>query len=269
MEKHIAQTRRFFQIPLYLLMPGLVLLALIGGSYVGRECEIICDRAEGNCQITSTGYLFSIEEDSIPINSILAVAQTHSKTSHQSGPVGSSSRSTILTTEYNLFFKLDPKIAHRPWLEIHTYDLLSNKEATVKAADAVSTFLENPQQATVAARFGSHRSGYAMSLLIFVVGLGALCFRYGWQLTNTVQRQWTRKNSETRLKFSIEVPFLGMTHTSFDLVVNGNRAPVADEKWVKKLPARTPAKLRTEILRIVQQEHALFDQHRITTSQIV
>ncbi|MES2824232.1 MAG: hypothetical protein V4732_11570 [Pseudomonadota bacterium] len=58
MEKHIAQTRRFFQIPLYLLMPGLALLALIGGSYVGHECEIICDRAEDSCRITSAGYLF-------------------------------------------------------------------------------------------------------------------------------------------------------------------------------------------------------------------
>jgi hypothetical protein len=260
-KKHIAQTRRFFQIPFYLLMPGLILLALIGGSYVGRECEIICDRAEGSCRITSAGYLFSIEEDSIPINSIISVVQTRSETSHQSGPVGSSSRSTILTTQYNLFFKLDPKIADHPWLEIHTYDLLSNKEATVKAAAAVSTFLENPQQVTVAAQFGSHRSGYAMSLLIFIVGLGALCFRYGWQLTNTIERLWTRKNSETRLKFSIEVPFLGMTHTSFDLVVNGNRAPVADEKWVKKLPIRTPAKLRAQILRIVQEEHVIFDEH--------
>lgn len=257
MEDPTTFTRRYVQLPFYLLVPVVVVLALLGGGYVGRECVITCDRAQGDCRVTTAGYLYPIVDESVPIDSILGVAQTREETRHRSGRGASSS---VSTTEYDVVFQLDPTIAHRPWLEVLTLDRLSSGDASAAAAQALVGFLNTPEQATVTASFGSHRTGYLSTLLILIVGLGAVGFFYCWQLTSKVTRRWSRESPETRLRFAVEVPFLSLPHGFFDLVVNGGKPPVTDEKWVAKLPSRSPPALRAEIFRIVQQEYALFDE---------
>ncbi|MBK6580308.1 MAG: hypothetical protein IPG17_29930 [Sandaracinaceae bacterium] len=186
--------------PLLPALVGAAVVALVVGSFFGRVSTITCVRAAGTCHVESHGFLYRVQDEQLPIAEMVGVGvETVTSTNRNRG-------TSVTTTQHDVLLRMGRTAsgAVQPDVRVHTYDVLAGPESTGLAASQLLAFLGSPTEPQLTVTFGTHRTGYAASVLVWVLLTLIASYCFLWAARVSVHREDRPEESRSRVRVELE-----------------------------------------------------------------
>ncbi len=182
------------------IIPFLIFSAIISalaGSFFGRVNTISCNKKDNTCFIVSKGYLYTVYREQIAFNEIVTsnvqlirdeAPKTYTRTKY-----GAVNRPPF--DYYSLIIErgIEKPLKIIPNVEVPVHDIFNYSIPIFEASDSLNFFLNSPIQNKLTLKFGTHRTGYFFTLVIFGFFAYWLFSRFFWQMSYRISNDRVTK----------------------------------------------------------------------------